>query len=131
MVQNISAVQEAHHVTGTHSWLLNSDVMGGFALCSDAGLASRLRDIRFYGGAILDPNSAWLLRRSVQTFEIRLERQRTTLTTMHKFLSSHAAVERVYVPEVDGRQLTAYGGILFFHLAKPLHDRMQKSARWG
>ena len=46
----------------------HSDVMGGVVVVQDEELEARLREERFYTGAILEPHSAWLLRRSMQTY---------------------------------------------------------------
>jgi len=104
----------------------HSDVMGGFALCASPDLADELRNIRFYGGAVLDPNSAWLLRRSAQTLSLRLQAHVATLQEMSAFLKSLPQVSHVYLPTVDGDQLKNYGGILFFDLAPPCADRYER-----
>lgn len=106
----------------------HSDVMGGFAICKSQDIASALRDIRFYGGAIMDPNSAWLLRRSVQTFPMRMNCHVATLTEMAEFLEKIPLVTKVYLPNVDGHQLKNYGGILFFDLEPglaPLYEHFR------
>lgn len=103
----------------------HSDVMGGFAVCARPEMAEELRNIRFYGGAIMDPHSAWLLRRSAQTLPLRMKAHVETLHEMSLFLDKLPQVARVYLPEVDGRQLTNYGGILFFELAPDVHDRYE------
>jgi len=102
----------------------HSDVMGGILLTDRADLAEAFRAERFYAGAILDPHAAWLLRRSMQTLEVRLERQARTTREMRAFLADLPQVTRVYYPDIDGRQLTGYGGILFVELRADLADRV-------
>lgn len=94
----------------------HSDVMGGFALCKSPDVAEAFREVRFYGGAVMDPNSAWLLRRSIQTLPMRMNCHVATLVEMADFLERIPLVEKVYLPTVDGHQLKNYGGILFFDL---------------
>lgn len=106
----------------------HSDVMGGVLLTDRDDLAEALRAGRFYSGAILDPHSAWLLRRSMQTLALRLAHQAKVTAEMARFLEGAPAVARVYYPEVDGRQLKGYGGILFFELREDLAGRYEELA---
>lgn len=98
----------------------HSDVMGGVLLTNRPEVEEELRATRFYHGAILDPHSAWLLRRSMQTFAVRMERHNENAARVRDFLSTCPQVARVYYPEVDGRQLKGYGGLLFFELRADL-----------
>jgi cystathionine beta-lyase/cystathionine gamma-synthase len=104
----------------------HSDVMGGILLTDRDDLADAFRQERFYSGAILDPYAAWLLRRSMQTFGVRLEHQGRTTAGMREFLKGLPQVEEVYYPEIDGRQLRGYGGILFIRLRSDLVARYQE-----
>jgi cystathionine beta-lyase/cystathionine gamma-synthase len=101
----------------------HSDVMGGVLLTNRDDLADAFRQERFYSGAILDPYAAWLLRRSMQTFGVRLARQATTTVEMREFLAELPQVQNVYYPDVDGHQLRGYGGILFIELRPDLVPR--------
>jgi cystathionine gamma-lyase / homocysteine desulfhydrase len=101
----------------------HSDVMGGILLTNNSDLYEELRDTRFYGGAILDPHSAWLLRRSMQTFAIRMKQHYEVAAECVALLASLPQVERVYYPQIDGRQLRGYGGLIFFDLRKDLVER--------
>ncbi len=94
----------------------HSDVMGGLVTTRRPDLAEEFRRIRFYSGSILDPHSSWLLRRSLQTFALRMNHHVATFETMANHLRAHPRIRQVYVPAVDGRQLRAYGGILFAEL---------------
>lgn len=98
----------------------HNDVMGGMILTDNAQMADMLRTERFYTGAILDPHSAWLLCRSMQTFKIRMQQHEKTTAVMAKFLNELPQVKKAYLPEIDGSQLTGYGGILFFDLRDDL-----------
>lgn len=101
----------------------HSDVMGGVLLTDREDLAEAFRQERFYSGAILDPHAAWLLRRSMQTFGVRLERQSRTTAVMRDFLKGLPQVREVYYPKIDGKQLRGYGGILFVELRPDLVPR--------
>jgi cystathionine beta-lyase/cystathionine gamma-synthase len=101
----------------------HSDVMGGVLLTDRDDLADSFRQERFYSGAILDPYAAWLLRRSMQTFGVRVAHQGRTTAEMRGFLAELPQVRRVYYPEIDGHQLRGYGGILFIELRPDLVPR--------
>lgn len=101
----------------------HSDVMGGVITTNSTELYSKLRDTRFYQGAILDPNSAWLLRRSMQTFHIRMKAHSETTKIIRDWLVKHEAVKKVYYPKIDGQQLTDYATLLFFDLNEDLIDK--------
>ena len=111
----------------------HSDVMGGVLTTNDAEIYTRLRDTRFYQGAVMDPNSAWLLRRSMQTFHIRMKAHAETTVIIRDWLSKHPGVVKVYYPEIDGEQLTGYATLLFFDLREDLIDAYPefiKALRW-
>ncbi len=95
----------------------HSDVMGGILLTQSPELDDRLRQERFFSGCILDPHSAWLLRRSLQTLPLRMAEHQKVTKDFSDFLRQQPQVGEVFLPLVDGKQLTGYGGILFFSLA--------------
>jgi len=115
--------------SGTKYFSGHSDVMGGVLLVDREELAEEFRQTRFYGGTVLDPFAAWLLRRSLQTLDIRLQRHQDVTLEMRDFLATLPPVKKVYYPEVDGSQLTGYGGILFFELHEDLTPRYRDFAR--
>jgi len=103
----------------------HSDVMGGVLLTNRTDVHSEVLQTRFYGGLVLDPHSAWLLRRSLQTLELRMARHQETTRELVEFLRARPQIRRCYHPEVDGRQLTGYGGIVFIEFQPnlaPFHD---------
>ena len=103
----------------------HSDVMGGLVSTNNKKIAARLREERFYNGMILAPHSAWLLRRSMQTFGLRMDAHQTTMKEMYLFLKELPQVESVCFPEIDDKQLTGYGCILFFKIRNDLVDKYQ------
>lgn len=106
----------------------HSDVMGGLVLTDSDALAEAVRAGRFYGGAVLDPHSAWLLCRSLQTLGVRLRAQGATTRRLVEFLSARRQVSRVYYPEIDGRQLRGYATLVFFELRDDLVARYAEFA---
>jgi len=106
----------------------HSDVMGGVICTNDAELDRAFREQRFYAGAILDPHSAWLLRRSLHTLPLRMCRHAEVTSRMRSFLQAQPQIARVFSPEVDGEQLVDYGGILFVELREDLCDRYEELA---
>jgi len=98
----------------------HSDLMCGLVLTDRDDLSDSLRACRFYGGAVLDPHSAWLARRSLQTLGVRVKQQASTTRQMCRFLEGIPQIARVFYPTIDGRQLRDYGGIVFVELAAGL-----------
>jgi cystathionine beta-lyase/cystathionine gamma-synthase len=109
----ISLASATKYVSG------HSDVMGGFIAVNDEALAEALLQHRFYTGAILDPHSAWLLRRSLHTLPLRMREHVRITRVIHQFLLSRDEIEKVYMPDISQHQLRDYGGILFFQFAQP------------
>jgi cystathionine beta-lyase/cystathionine gamma-synthase len=101
----------------------HSDVMGGLLLTTDSAIDASLREERFYSGSVLDPHSAWMLRRSLQTMPLRMAEHVRVSLEMIKFLETRQEVEEIFWPNVDGEQLVDYGGILFFRLAEAVKDQ--------
>lgn len=98
----------------------HSDVMGGFISTNNDDIAQKIRDDRFYSGMILDPHSAWLLRRSMFTFKIRMQEHQTVTKEMYQFLCELPQIAKVYYPNVDNNQLTGYACIVFCELRADL-----------
>lgn len=98
----------------------HSDVMGGLIATNDETLDDHLRQERFFAGHILDPHSAWLIVRSMQTFALRMREHEKVTLEMKAFLEKLPQVKKVYYPEIDGKQMTGYGSIVFFELREDL-----------
>lgn len=104
----------------------HSDVMGGAVITNHDDLYQELLETRFYSGGILDPHSAWLLRRSLQTLELRMRNHEVVTLKIRDFLADRPEVSHVYYPDVDRKQLRGYGGILFFDLREDLVSKYEK-----
>jgi methionine-gamma-lyase len=72
----------------------HSDLVAG-ALVGDQKLIDQVRMIRNTIGTICDPNTAWMLLRSLETLELRMERAGQNAAKVCDFLRSHPKVEKI------------------------------------
>ena len=72
----------------------HSDLVAGGVLGSKAHIDS-IRAIRNTIGTICDPNTAWMLLRSLETLELRMSRAGENAARVCAFLATHPKVERV------------------------------------
>lgn len=85
------------------------DVLLGVVACRSEDDARRLHEFRTRTGIVAAPDAAWLLARSLETLEVRMERHTATARDLAARLASHPAVERVRYP--------GFGGLLSFDVA--------------
>src|SRR5579864_3980836 len=76
-------------------------------------------------GPVLHPFDAWLLRRGLQTYELRMAAHNHNALAVAQFLEQHPAVERVYYPGLEShpqhelakqQMLGGFGGMLSFEV---------------
>jgi len=99
------------------------DITAGFACCNDEHHEAIWKQRRMFGG-ILDPMTAFLSWRGMQTLEVRVRRQNDTAMAVAQFLSTHNRVDTVHYPglpthpdhAVAARQMKGFGGMLSFEL---------------
>lgn len=72
----------------------HSDLIAG-ACMGRADLMGRVGEMRTICGAMLDPNTAWLLMRSLETLHIRMERSQANAEALVERLRRHPKVEAV------------------------------------
>lgn len=87
----------------------HSDLVAGGALGSNAHM-TMVRAMRNTIGTILDPHSAWMLLRSLETLELRMERAGQNAEKICTWLREHPKVEKVVYlgfPETE-RQADIY-----------------------
>ena len=113
-------------VSGTKFYGGHSDCMAGFISTNQKELAEKIFSFRFFQGCILDPHSAWLMRRSMQTFTLRMREHESKLKVLSGFLRELPEVNQVYLPEIDDSQMTGYGCILFFELKDQYKDQVSQ-----
>jgi cystathionine beta-lyase/cystathionine gamma-synthase len=76
-------------------------------------------------GPVLHPFEAWLLRRGLQTYGLRMAAHNSNALTVAQFLEQHPAVERVYYPGLEShpqyalakqQMIGGFGGMLSFEM---------------
>jgi cystathionine gamma-lyase/cystathionine gamma-lyase/homocysteine desulfhydrase len=100
--------------------------MGGIVLTNEKDLYDKIRSLRFYFGNILPPFSAWLLRRSLFTLEVRLEKHQQTTNELLEFIKTRPEVKRLYYPKIDGEQLSGYPTLIFFELGEEWSEKYKQ-----
>lgn len=85
----------------------HSDLTAG-AVAGRAELIEPLRKLRYQIGSTAQPWTAWLLTRSLETLQVRVERQAATATSVAGFLASHPKVTRVLHLSLLGPDDTGY-----------------------
>ena len=101
----------------------HGDLLAG-VVCGKKELVEEIYRYREIVGPALDPNSAFLLLRSLKTLGLRVERQNANAMAMARFLEVQPQVNAVYYPglesnkghEIAKKQMRGYGGILSFDL---------------
>lgn len=79
----------------------HSDLIAGAALGSKA-VMTQVKALRGAIGTQLDPHSCWMLGRSLETLQIRMERANENARIVAGFLQDHAKVEKIhYLPYND------------------------------
>jgi methionine-gamma-lyase len=97
----------------------HSDVMGGVVLGKSEYL-SKVRGLAKHYGGCADPFAAYLLFRSLKTFELRVERQNKNALTLAKALEKNKKVNRVLYPGLSShpqfklakKQMSGFGGMV-------------------
>ena len=100
----------------------HSDLVGGVAATSDAGIAERLRFLQNSLGAVPGPFDAWLALRGLKTLAVRMRAHCANAEQVVEFLQGHPAVERVLYPglpdhpghDIAARQMDGFGGMVSF-----------------
>ncbi len=76
----------------------HSDVVAGYLMSSKAMVKKIFATELLNMGAIISPNDAWLMLRSLRTLPIRLEKIKDTTEKMVGFMELHPQVEKVLYP---------------------------------
>ena len=84
----------------------HSDLIAGAALGSKA-IMKQVKALRGAIGTQLDPHSCWMLGRSLETLQIRMERADSNAKAVAEFLRDHPKVETIhYLPFSDPHSAT-------------------------
>ncbi|MEE9276148.1 MAG: aminotransferase class I/II-fold pyridoxal phosphate-dependent enzyme [bacterium] len=101
----------------------HNDLMAGSVSGGEAPIDA-LREQQALLGALIGPQTAFLLDRGMKTLSVRLERQSETALRLAEFLSGSPKVARVHYPGLPShpdhatarRLLRAFGGLLSFEM---------------
>jgi cystathionine gamma-synthase len=85
------------------------DVLLGAVVTKDEDDHKRLLEFRSRSGIVAAPDAAWLLRRSLKSLRVRMERHTANATEIARRLEAHPVVERVRYP--------GFGGLMSFDVA--------------
>lgn len=102
----------------------HSDVTAG-AMMGSRELIERAWDYMRLYGSVLHPMEAWLLRRGMMTYPLRMRVHNENAMQVARFLEEHPAIERVYYPglpshpqhDLARKQMTGgFGGMVSFEV---------------
>lgn len=97
----------------------HSDILAGVVAGKKKFVKGVHTQLKYFGGSA-DPFAAWLLLRSLKTFELRVARQNDNALALAKHLERHPKIRRVIYPglrshpgyAVAKRQMRGFGGIV-------------------
>jgi cystathionine beta-lyase/cystathionine gamma-synthase len=112
-------VESATKYLGGHS-----DIVAGVVL-GPSSFLSEVRTLAKHHGGCIDPFAAYLLNRSLKTFELRVQRQNVNAFALATSLESHDGIERVIYPGLTSHpdhaiaagQMKGYGGMVTVEVA--------------
>jgi cystathionine gamma-synthase len=103
----------------------HSDFTGGAAIARTTELAAKLKDRKYYLGAVPSVFDCWLLMRGIRTLGVRMRAHMQNAQAIAEALRNHPKVTRVLYPglpdhpghEVAKRQMTGgYSGMVSFEV---------------
>ena len=104
----------------------HSDVIAG-ACTGSAHLIAQIKGMRTFFGSQLDPNSSWLLQRSLETIKVRMEAQAKSAQVIAEYLKLHPMVEKIHylgfleedseMNKIYTRQCLSAGSMIAFDIA--------------
>ncbi len=97
----------------------HADIMGGVVVGKKAFI-KKVKDLAKHLGGCADPFAAFLLDRSLKTFELRVRRQNENALALAQALQKHPKISRVVYPGLPShpqhrlakKQMTGFGGIV-------------------
>ncbi len=87
------------HSCGKYIWW-HSDILAGSVSWYEKYI-EQIRQIRNVLWCIVDPHTAFLLNRSLETLKIRIEFQNNSWLKIAKFLNTHKKISKVYYPWLE------------------------------
>ena len=114
------------------------DVTAGFVCCNKP-CADRIWNLRKILGGVMDPMTAFLTLRGLQTLSLRIHKHNQNAMAVARFLSAHPKVAAVHYPglpehpdhNIAAAQMTGFGGMLSFEVTadfdgtKQVMDRLK------
>jgi cystathionine gamma-synthase len=99
------------------------DITAGFVCCNQQHFNGIWTYRKILGG-VMDPMTAFLALRGIQTLELRILRQNENAMTIAEFLNKHKKIKAVNYPglnshpdhEVAKKQMNGFGGMLSFEV---------------
>jgi cystathionine gamma-synthase len=99
------------------------DITAGFVCCNNQHFDTIWTYRKIMGG-VMDPLSAFLALRGIQTLELRIQRQNENAMKIAEFLQQHKKIKKVYYPglashpdhDIAKRQMIGFGGMLSFEV---------------
>ena len=115
------------------------DVTAGFVCCNKP-CSDRIWNLRKIFGGVMDPMTAFLTLRGLQTLELRIHKHNENAMAVARFLAAHPKVTAVHYPGLPAHPdhaiakacMTGFGGMLSFEVAsdfdgtKRVMDRLKK-----
>ena len=99
------------------------DITAGFVCCHQAQY-DKIWHYRKILGGVMDPMTAFLAQRGLQTLDLRLHKQNTNARQIAEFLAVHPKIKSVNYPglpdhpdhAIARRQMAGFGGMLSFEV---------------
>lgn len=103
----------------------HSDVIAG-AVTGPANMIAQIKGMRTFFGSQLDPNSSWLLQRSLETIKVRMQEQAKSAEIIVNYLKDHPMVEKIHylgllddepeLKDIFERQCLSKGSMIAFDI---------------
>ncbi|MBL0310772.1 MAG: aminotransferase class I/II-fold pyridoxal phosphate-dependent enzyme [Bacteroidetes bacterium] len=111
----------------------HSDVVAGYLMSNQKMIDKIFATQLMMLGAIISPNDAWLMLRSLRTLPLRLERVKSSTEKVVEFMEAHPKVERMYYPwsksfpqyELAKKQMKWCGGLFTIQLKAKSIDEVE------
>ncbi|GJM38508.1 MAG: cystathionine beta-lyase [Acidimicrobiales bacterium] len=105
----------------------HSDIVGGSLMTNDLDTRTALDHARKSFGVHADPFTMFLLRRSIKTLPVRMERHQSNAMAVAQYLESHKLVTKVIYPglpshpqhELAKKQMSGFAGMMSVYFDLP------------
>lgn len=110
----------------------HNDILAGIVVCQNEALYQNIWEERSMRGGIVDNQSAYLLLRSLRTYDLRINKTLENVSLVLKFLESNSLIEKIYYPgkysndhqsELFDKEHYHGGGVVTFKVCKKIDLR--------